>query len=115
METPTPILEKSLNGGTQQVYRFDNNYGALVVNHSFSNGLELAVIKFDGDDWHLDYTTGITEDVIGHNTQHRSLVPSTLGGILRYCREGIAVAAPIDDEVILGGERKTRGLSCHAK
>lgn len=71
------LIERPLNGGTQVVHRFDNNYGASVINHSFSYGherglFELAVLKFDGDgvgDYHLDYDTPITDDVIGHLTE----------------------------------------------
>lgn len=68
----TPIIEREINGGTQKIYKFDNGYGASVVQHRFSytdndNEWELAVIKFDGtDSWHLTYETEITSDVIGH-------------------------------------------------
>ena len=64
----TPILDRPANGGNQKVYKFDNGYGASVVNHSFSYGQELAVIRFDGDDFELCYTTPITSDVLGHLT-----------------------------------------------
>ncbi|MDN8071380.1 hypothetical protein [Burkholderia vietnamiensis] len=66
----TPYLERPLNGGTQKLYRFENGFGASVVQHEYSYGgdagqWELAVIRFDGDDWHLEYGTEITDDVIG--------------------------------------------------
>ncbi|MDP9651918.1 hypothetical protein [Paraburkholderia caledonica] len=66
----TPFKERDLNGGTQKLYRFDNGFGASVVQHSFSYGSEygqweLAVIKFEDDDWHLTYDTEVTDDVIG--------------------------------------------------
>ena len=69
-----PDLERNIHGGTQRLYRFENGYGASVVRHSFSYGhnsgsWELAVIKFEGSDtlkFHLDYSTPITDDVIGH-------------------------------------------------
>jgi len=56
-----------VNNRVQHVYAFPNGYGASVVKHDFSyggkNGLwELAVLN--GED--LCYTSGITEDVIGH-------------------------------------------------
>lgn len=56
-----------VNGGVQHVYSFPNGYGASVVKHDFSYGgkqglWELAVLN--GED--LCYTSGITEDVIGH-------------------------------------------------
>lgn len=69
-----------MGGGTQTLYRFPhNNYGASVVQHTFSYGgdrglWELAVIQFDDtgsedpEDWHfkLTYKTPITDDVIGY-------------------------------------------------
>tara|TARA_A100001011_G_scaffold356786_1_gene401095 strand:- start:289 stop:558 length:270 start_codon:yes stop_codon:yes gene_type:complete len=56
-----------VNNGVQHVYEFDNGYGASVVKHDFSYGgqkglWEIAVLN-EGD---LCYTSGITEDVIGH-------------------------------------------------
>lgn len=58
---------KYVFGGTQHLYAFPNGYGASVVQHDFSYGSkkglwELAVLKDD----ELCYTSGITEDVIGH-------------------------------------------------
>jgi hypothetical protein len=56
----------------QHKYAFPNGYGASVVKHDFSyggkNGLwELAVLDFTIDeDGDLCYTSGITDDVIGH-------------------------------------------------
>ncbi|PRG67848.1 hypothetical protein C6T69_04615, partial [Burkholderia multivorans] len=66
----TPYMERPLNGGVQKLYRFENGFGASVVQHEFSYGgdtgqWELAVIRFDGDEWYLEYGTDITDDVIG--------------------------------------------------
>lgn len=63
--------ERSVNGGIQKLYKFDNNYGASVVKHAYSYGgpsgkWEIAVIIFEGDDWDITYHTPITDDVIGH-------------------------------------------------
>jgi len=55
------------------IFRFPNNYGASLVNHSFSYGNELAVIRWDKDTptqdsagFYLTYVTPVTNDVIGH-------------------------------------------------
>lgn len=76
------ILEREVNGGTQELYRFDNNYGASVVRggttifggtYGAEEGLwELAVIKFKGPgdlEWSLTYDTEITDDVLGSLTR----------------------------------------------
>lgn len=67
-----PFKTEITHGGTQDLYRFDNGYGASVIRHSFSYGgdrglFELAVIKFyKNGEWHLTYETPITDDVIGY-------------------------------------------------
>lgn len=58
-------------GGIQRIYHFDNGYGASVVRFTYSYGFEqglweLAVIKFNGEDYELVYDTEITSDVIGY-------------------------------------------------
>jgi hypothetical protein len=66
------FLERPLSGGTQVVHKFDNGFGASVVQHQFSYGgddglFELGVIKFREDDkWDLCYETEVTDDVIGY-------------------------------------------------
>lgn len=56
---------------TQKIYRFRNGYGASVIRNSISYGHELglwevAVIKWNEDEWSLCYDTEITNDVIGY-------------------------------------------------
>lgn len=59
---------------SQYLFRFENNYGASVIKNihgSYGNRedlWELAVIKWDNDDWDLDYSTSIAENVIGYLT-----------------------------------------------
>jgi hypothetical protein len=53
--------------GITAKWRFDNGYGASVINHRGSYGVELAVLRFHEDGgWDLDYDTPVTDDVIGH-------------------------------------------------
>lgn len=59
--------------GTQEIYRFENNFGASVVSTPYSYGggkglYELAIIKFYGEeceDFDLTYSTPLSNDVIG--------------------------------------------------
>lgn len=58
---------KSLWNGWQILYKFPNGYGASVVQHHYSYGMELAVIEWlDDDHWELCKTTPITDNVIGY-------------------------------------------------
>lgn len=52
----------------QVLLKFPSGYGASIINHEFSYGTELAVIKFKEDSLSFDlvYDTPITGDVIGH-------------------------------------------------
>lgn len=77
-----PMTEKThpVGMGVQRLYRFDNGFGASVVQFSMPtpSGLfagsyganaglwELGVIRWTGDEFHLTYETPITDDVIGH-------------------------------------------------
>ncbi len=71
-----PITERSLNGGEQKVYRFDNGFGASVVRGPYTYGgdaglFEVAVVKFHGDganSFKITYDTPITDDVLGYQT-----------------------------------------------
>lgn len=74
----TPVISRSINGGTQRIYRFANGYGASVVRHPFSYGnkeglFELAVLSdFKSDtEYELTYSTPITSDVIGYLTDEK--------------------------------------------
>jgi len=59
--------------GVQAKMFFPNGYGASVIRSTSSyggkNGLyELAVLRGTEADWHLCYSTTITDDVLGHLT-----------------------------------------------
>lgn len=68
-----PTLERNLYAGrTQRIYRFDNGYGASVI--QWNEGVveenepwEIAVIKYFGDgatDYRIDFGTEIADDLI---------------------------------------------------
>ena len=58
----------SYSTAEQTFYEFPNGYGASVIYGASTYDLELAVLKWDkdGGDWEIDYTTPITNDVVGH-------------------------------------------------
>ena len=67
------MKSRPFHDGHSCIYRFANGWGASVVSHSSSYGgleaLELAVVTFSSDDIFdvkLNYTTPITDDVLGH-------------------------------------------------
>ena len=65
-----PDNERALNGGVQLRYKFANGRGASVICHSFSYGAERGlweVAVTDGE-WRIDYSTPLTDDVIGNQT-----------------------------------------------
>lgn len=67
------IMVNGVHDGTQLVYKFDNGFGASLVNHSFAyGGRELAVLLFgdtkDITSWIMAYFTPITNDVEGYLT-----------------------------------------------
>ena len=72
-----------MNGGVQKVYQFPNGYGASVIRHKGSYGYEkglweLAVLDEAGE---LDYSTPITDDVLGRLNDPE--VDNVLGQISR--------------------------------
>lgn len=74
-----PQSKTNLVWGDQRLYRFDNNFGASIIFHDGSYGfedglIELAVINWceNGEKWHLNYDTEITDDVIGYLTKEQA-------------------------------------------
>ena len=74
-----PIETHQCFDGVQELYRFENGYGASVVRHMHSYGgpdgfWELGVINWAGSTrarWEFDYSTHITDDVLGYLTRAR--------------------------------------------
>ena len=69
----------------QYIYRFPNSYGASIVKHSGSYGhaldlWELSVTTWDDDGDHINYSTPITDDVLGNLTG--AMVCDILGKII---------------------------------
>jgi hypothetical protein len=57
-------------GGFQKVFKFDNGFGGSLIQGGISYGkdqglYELAVVKFDNENWSLTYDTPVTDDVLG--------------------------------------------------
>lgn len=61
------IKEQNDLGYPQTIYKFPNGYGASVIKFNYVHfGIEIAVLRFDENgNWNIDYSTPITNDVIG--------------------------------------------------
>ena len=113
MHTPYKNQGHPVGSGTQKLYRFQNGYGASVVqfmigsfegSYGAENGLwELAVVVFESPDserFKLSYETPITDDVLGRLTEYE--VENVLNQI---------EALPTKTDAFLGAierERKTK-------
>lgn len=72
--------------GHQWKFKFDNGYGASVIDDGYGSQAGLFELAVLGPDGHLDYSTPITDDVLGHLTADE--VAETLSKI-----EALAVSA----------------------
>ena len=59
---------------SQALFKFPNGYGASLIQGKYTYGgdqglYELAVIKWDDKEYNMDYTTNITDDVLGYLTE----------------------------------------------
>ena len=69
-----PVRVTEADGGVQYVFKFDNGYGASVIQHKNSYGgdfglWELAVVQFYvANEFMIAYDTPITNDVLSHLT-----------------------------------------------
>ena len=57
------LSERKELGGVQKIFEFPNGYGASVVKHNFSYGLELALLDADHN---IIQHPDITDDVCGY-------------------------------------------------
>jgi hypothetical protein len=71
-----PIVKQLKNSGIQEIYKFDNNFGASVIMNPNSYGgdeglWELAVLEFEDSSERsfITYDTEITDDVLGYLTE----------------------------------------------
>jgi hypothetical protein len=55
--------KKQIYNGYQLIFMFSNGYGASVVEHEYSKGLEIAVLDSNNK---ITYDTPITNDVLGY-------------------------------------------------
>jgi len=60
---------KNIHNGYQLLFNFPNNYTASVVEHDYSNGLEIAVLDSNGT---ITYDTPITDDTLGYLTDDQA-------------------------------------------
>jgi hypothetical protein len=70
MQSPMAIFTRGLQApGAQWKFKFENGFGASVINDGYgaeTGTYELAVL---GPDGHLDYSTPVTDDVLGWLTE----------------------------------------------
>lgn len=61
------IKEQNDLGYPQTIYKFPNGYGASVIKFNYVYfGIEIAILRFNKNGkWDIDYSTPITNDVIG--------------------------------------------------
>lgn len=105
-----PTLQRThpVGNGTQKIYRFDNGFGASVVQFEVMPGVgsygvgaglwEMAVLRFEGegtDSYELTYDTPITDDVLGNLDDEA--VEGLLGRIRDLTAEGCD-PAPVSTE-----------------
>lgn len=69
------VIVRTINGnsGVQTLVFFSNGYGASVVKNPLSYGnreglFEIAVLIGDKSEWEICYSTYITDDVLGYQT-----------------------------------------------
>lgn len=78
-DLPAPVkVDDEFLGGLHVEWAFPNGYGASVINHQFSYGVELGVLQGG----QLTYDTPITDDVVGHIKSMDALL-----GLLRAIRD----------------------------
>lgn len=90
-------------GGEQELYKFDNGYGASVLyGGNAYGGLEIAVLKWAPDGtYELAYDTPLTDDVLGY------LEPGEVDEVLASIQSlprAITVGDPLDVSYVDLGE-----------
>lgn len=89
---PILVEETDFAPGVQRVYRFQNGYGASVVQHPFleKGTVELAVLQFESEtSWSVTYDTPITDDVMVVKEEELEAVLESISKIdLLYTPQG---------------------------
>ncbi len=60
---------KGIHNGYQLLFSFSNLFGASVIKHDYSKGLEIAVLDSNGT---ITYDTPITDDILGYLTDDQA-------------------------------------------
>ena len=63
------VERETVYNGYQLIFMFSNGYGASVVEHDYSKGLEIAVLDSNNK---ITYDTPITDDVLGYLTDEEA-------------------------------------------
>ena len=109
-----PYETKVFLGGPHRLYKFENGYGASVVEHIGSYGLVLTVLKWDDNasdsetppTFKLNYDTPITKDVVGYNTEET--VQELLTQIKALSKDGKTVTTKVTDKERAAASKKEK-------
>lgn len=63
------VSKRQIYDGYQLIFMFSNGYGASVIEHKYSKGLEIAVLDSNNK---ITYHTPITNDVLGYLSDEKA-------------------------------------------
>lgn len=86
------VHQKAPYFSTQAKLFFENGYGvSIVTGHGAYGDYEMAICKGDADNWEIDYTTYITDDVLGY------LTPESITEYMKQVQELPNVNQPVHE------------------